>query len=73
MEVYELLDLILYSPVCVNRLPLIGEGIECMHWANVSTKRFGFMWYIRMGQKEQQRFSVDAVGVGTWLKKYLTG
>ena len=28
MEVYELLDLILYSPACVNRLPFIGRNLN---------------------------------------------
>ena len=66
MEVHQFLHLILYSRDCWKVI-FVRSGFECMHSTNVSTTWLGFMWYMRMGHTEQQRFIVDAMGVGTWL------
>ena len=50
-----------------QQVAFVRWGLECMHWTNVSTRWLGFMWYMRMGHKEQQRFIVDGMDIGAWF------
>ena len=64
-----------FASACLRQKVAIARwGLECIQWTNVPATWLGFMRYMRIGQKEQQRLFVDAMSVGTWLtSEYSTG
>ena len=53
MEMYEFLDLILYSRDCVNRLLLLGGDLNAFIGQISPQNDLVFMWYMRMGHNEE--------------------